>query len=81
MKTKFADRMIIHLFGTDNLEHTRDQLAFVARCATDKKFQDYLLNLRQRLRDEMTEEEWEKYFWDARIQSVMEIESRKGHCT
>ena len=76
MKTKFADRMIIHLFGTDDLEYTRHRLAFVAKCATDEKFREYLLDLRRRLYEEMTEEEWEKYFWDARMQSILEIESR-----
>ena len=81
MKTKFADRMIIHLFGTDDLEYTRHRLTFVAKCATDEKFREYLLDLRQRLYEEMTEEEWEKYFWDARIESILEIESRKKHWT
>ena len=74
-------KMLVHLFGTDNLEHTRNRLAFVARYATDEKFRDYLLDLRKRLHEEMTEEEWEKFFWDARIQSLLEIESRKGRCT
>ena len=36
MKTKFVDRMIIHLFGTYDLDYTQHRLAFVGKCATDE---------------------------------------------